>query len=75
MVRTLHFHCRGPRFDPWLGTKILPTSQATGQPKKKKKNDISGIQVFKIDSSSLTTFVGSSALLSVPHHPELRVFP
>ena len=22
VVRTLHFHCRGLGFDPWLGTKI-----------------------------------------------------
>ena len=22
VVRTLHFHCQGRRFNPWLGTKI-----------------------------------------------------
>ena len=27
MVRTPHFHCRGHKFDAWLGTKILHTPQ------------------------------------------------
>ena len=36
VIRTLHFHCQGPRFIPGQGTKIL---QATlhGQKKKKKR--------------------------------------
>ena len=36
VVRTLCFHCRGPRFDPWVGAKILPATQH-GQKRKKKK--------------------------------------
>ena len=38
MFRTQHFHCCGPRFDPWSGpgTKILRAAQC-GQKKKKKK--------------------------------------
>ena len=36
VVRTLHFHCGGPGFDPWSGNKN-PTSREAGQ-KKKKKN-------------------------------------
>lgn len=31
--RTPHFHCRGPRVNPWLGTKI---QNAAAWPKKKK---------------------------------------
>ena len=33
VVKILHFQCRGPGFNPWLGTKILHTAT----PKKKKK--------------------------------------
>ena len=29
MVRTLHFHCWGPRFDPWLGNQDLTSCVAT----------------------------------------------
>ena len=35
VVKTLCFHCRGPRFNPWLGgTEILQVLQL-GQKKKK----------------------------------------
>lgn len=37
MVRTLGFHCQGPRFNHWSGNQD-PTSQ-TVRPKKKKKID------------------------------------
>ena len=33
VIRTACFHCRGNRFDPWLGNQD-PTSRAA-QPKKK----------------------------------------
>ena len=36
VVRTLHSHCRGPRFNPWLGTKVLQDVRH-GQKKKEKK--------------------------------------
>ena len=35
VVRAPSFHCRGPRFDPWLGNED-PTRLAA-RPKKKKK--------------------------------------
>ena len=35
-VKTLHFHCRGLGFDPWLGN-FVPT-YFTAQPKEKKRN-------------------------------------
>ena len=35
VVRTQHFHCCGPKFDPWLGTKI-PQSAQCSQKKKKR---------------------------------------
>ena len=34
-VRTLLFHCRGPRFKPWLG--IVRSQMPYDKPKKKKK--------------------------------------
>ena len=33
---TLHFHCRGPGFDPWLGMKI-PQAAQRGQKKKSRR--------------------------------------
>ena len=36
MVRTPHFHCRGPRFNPWSGE--LRSCKLIGSAKKKKKN-------------------------------------
>lgn len=35
VVKTLLFHCRGHRFDPWLGTKI-PHALQHGQKKREK---------------------------------------
>ena len=35
MVRTPHFHCRGPRFNPWSGE--LRSCKLIGSAKKKKK--------------------------------------
>ena len=35
VVRTLHFHCQGPGFNPWLSNKDPASS--TVEPKKKKK--------------------------------------
>ena len=35
MVRTLHFHCRGHGFDPWLGN--YDPASYVAQPKKKRK--------------------------------------
>ena len=37
LVRTLCFHCQGPRFNPWLGNKD-PRSHSV-QPKKKKERE------------------------------------
>ena len=39
MVRTWHFHCCGPGFNPWLGNWGTEMPQATwhGQKKNKKK--------------------------------------
>ena len=37
LVRTLCFHCQGPRFDPWWGTKI-PRAVQSGKKKKIKGN-------------------------------------
>lgn len=34
-VKTLHFHCRGYKFGPWLGYKI--PHAVVAWPKKKKK--------------------------------------
>ena len=34
VVRTLHFHCQGPGFNPWLRNKDPASS--TVKPKKKK---------------------------------------
>ena len=36
VVRTLHFHCRGPGFNPGWGTKI-PQAVRHGQKKQKQK--------------------------------------
>ena len=38
VVRTWHFHCWGPRFNPWLEAKILPAVQH-GQKKIKMCSD------------------------------------
>ena len=35
LVRTLHFHCQGPWFDPWLG---IPQDMRCSQKKKRRKN-------------------------------------
>ena len=35
MVRSLHFHCRGHRFVPWLGNQD-PASLEAGSKKKKR---------------------------------------
>lgn len=35
MVRTLHFHCQGPRFDPWSRDKILEASAAPAKNRSK----------------------------------------
>ena len=45
MVRTWHFPCHGPRFNPWLGNEN-PTS-LTEQPKKKKKKRTKNISSNK----------------------------
>ena len=37
MVRALYFHCRGRRFNPWSGTKILQVAWRSWK-KKKEKN-------------------------------------
>ena len=37
VVRTPRLHCRGPGFNPWLGTKI-PQAAWHSQKKKKKKS-------------------------------------
>ena len=46
MVKTLHFHCRGHRFDPWSGKTKIPYVVRCGQKKKKSslKKKISEIQ-------------------------------
>ena len=37
MVKTLHFHCRGHRFDPWLGKFHIPHDVAGKKKKKRTK--------------------------------------
>ena len=43
MVKILHFHCPGPRFNPWSGnydpTSTLAKNKPTNQKKKKKPNN------------------------------------
>ena len=45
MVRTLHFHCRGHGFDPWLGN--YDPASYVAQPKKKEK----GKETMQLKSS------------------------
>ena len=40
VVRTPHFHCRGYRFDPWLGTKIPQAMQGSQLKKRGKEKTI-----------------------------------
>ena len=42
MVRTLHFQCRGHRFDLWLGKFCIPLSMARRK-KKKGQPKIQGL--------------------------------
>ena len=37
MVRTQHFHCRGPEFNPWSSGNYDPTSHVVQQKKRKEK--------------------------------------
>ena len=53
MVRTLHFHCQGLRFDPWSRGKILEASAAPA--KKRSKSPILSAEV----THSLTIMNGS----------------
>ena len=58
MVRTLHFHSRGPGFDPWSGNED-PACHVV-QPKKKKEliNKL-GLLPFSFLSLSLSFFFAS----------------
>ena len=42
MVKALCFHCRGCRFDPWLGKFLMPGDAA----KKKERNKEKGKKKF-----------------------------
>ena len=37
MLRTLRFHCWGPRFDPWLGNQDLTSCVARKERKEERK--------------------------------------
>ena len=43
VVRSPHFHCRGHRVNPQLGSKILHAAQCSG---KKKKNDVFKLEFY-----------------------------
>ena len=43
MVRTLSFHCRGHRFDPGLGTKILRAAPHCQKKKKGKRPEFPAV--------------------------------
>ena len=38
VVKTLWFHCKGHKFDPWLGPKIPHITQHTTKKEKTNKN-------------------------------------
>ena len=48
VVKTLCFHCQGPRFNPWLGgTEILQVLQL-GQKKKKRPRKVNTHRVARL---------------------------
>ena len=49
-VRTPHFHCRGYRLDPWLGSKI-PQAMQYGQKKKKRCNPHFHTGLFNMENT------------------------
>ena len=48
MVRTLHFHCRGPRFSICLGKYILQAKRPKREIEKKKKKKTQNSTGYKL---------------------------
>ena len=55
VVRTQHFHCCGPKFDPWLGTKIPQSAQCSQKkrwsrvPEHRKQATGTAWQIIKLE--------------------------
>ena len=64
LVKTLHFHCRGHRFDPGQGTKI-PAAWQKKQKNKKTPSD------FILDSELVTEKGRHSAAFSLLNQSSL----
>ena len=74
-VETLHTQCKGPRFDSWSGSYILPATTRTQCSQKKKKKKLSGKRSNNSkDNKSVVKTLGFVSMVKISLEPFLELF-